>query len=145
MYINGKTELVGIIGYPIDYTLSPAIHNAAFRAMQMNWLYVPLRVPPGKIKRALEGLRALGCKGANVTIPHKVESASCVDEVRGDADFLGAINTVSVQDGRLVGDNTDTEGFADFLDETGIKVQGASVLLFGAGGASRAVGLVLGG
>jgi shikimate dehydrogenase len=143
MYVNGTTELVGIIGYPIDYTLSPTIHNAAFRAMQMNWLYIPLRVPPGRAREALGGLRALGFKGANVTIPHKVESANYVDEMEGDAALLGAINTISLRDGLLVGHNTDTEGFAEFLSEMGIKVRGASTLLIGAGGASRAVGLVM--
>jgi shikimate dehydrogenase len=142
MNVNGVTELVGIIGYPIDYTMSPAIHNAAFRALEMNWLYVPLRVPPGQAGEAVKGLRALGFRGANVTIPHKVEVARCVDELKGDAALLQAVNTVVVRDGALIGHNTDTEGFAGLLHQAGIALKGSTVLIIGAGGACRAVGLV---
>lgn len=143
MEIDGRTELVGIVGYPIGYTMSPAIHNAAFRAADMNWLYIPLRVPPGHLERAFLGLRAIGMRGFNVTIPHKVEAAAYVDELRGEGKRLLAVNTV-VRDGdRLLGYNTDVEGFAAFLSDEGIRVQGASVLLIGAGGAARAVSLAL--
>jgi shikimate dehydrogenase len=141
--IDGKTELVGIVGYPIEYTLSPAIHNAAFHVLEMNWLYIPLRVPPGKVESAFRGMKAMGFRGANVTIPHKMESASFVDELKGDASLLGAVNTISFVDGILVGHNTDAEGFADFLKDTGIEVRQASVFIIGAGGASRAVALAL--
>lgn len=143
MHIDGETELVGIIGYPISYTLSPVIHNAAFCDMKMNWLYVPLRVPPGEAGLAVSGLRALGFKGANVTIPHKVESARFLEETKGDAGILGAVNTVVRKNGRLVGYNTDAEGFAAFLGELGVRVRGASAMLIGAGGASRAVALAM--
>jgi shikimate dehydrogenase len=143
MHIDGHTELVGIIGYPIEYTLSPAMHNAAFKEMGMNWLYVPLRVAPGNTEGALAGLRCLGFRGANVTIPHKMESASYVDELRGDAVTLKALNTIVLENERMVGYNTDVEGFATFLRDSGIEVKGLSVMLIGAGGASRAVALAL--
>jgi shikimate dehydrogenase len=134
---------VGIIGYPIDYTLSPAIHNAAFRALGMNWLYVPLRVEPGKVEAGIAGLRALGFKGANVTIPHKTEVVPYLDELRGDALTLEAINTIVSEGGRLVGYNTDAAGFETFLRRTELETEGSNVLLIGAGGASRAVALAL--
>jgi len=143
LYVNGDTELVGIMGYPIRYTLSPTMHNAAFRVMGMNWIYLPLRVPPGEVKTALEGLRSLDFRGANVTIPHKVETAAFLDDLREDALLTGAVNTVVREGERLLGYNTDTAGFTAFLRETRIKVEGARVLLIGAGGASRAVALSL--
>ncbi len=145
MLIDGNTELVGIIGYPIGYTLSPAMHNAAFRARGMNWLYVPLRVPPGKLGQALAGLRALGFRGANITIPHKLEAAGLLDALRGESGLLRAVNTVIVEDGGMIGCNTDVEGFFRFLEEEGIDARGSSCLLIGAGGASRAVALALAG
>jgi len=143
LQVNGGTELVGIIGYPIHYTLSPLMHNAAFRALGMNWIYLPLRVPPGEVASALGGLRSLGFRGANVTIPHKVEVVGFLDDLKGDADLLGAVNTVVKEEERLMGYNTDVAGFIAFLHETQIEVEGASALIFGAGGAARAVVLAL--
>lgn len=143
MRIDGKTELVGIIGYPLGHTLSPVMHNAAFRALGMNWAYVPLRVEPGGLKAALGGLRCLGFKGANVTIPHKVEAASCLDELRGDAEVLRAVNTIVVEGAGMIGYNTDAEGFLRFLVDEGVQVEGTASLVIGAGGAARAVALAL--
>lgn len=143
MHIDGKTEVVGIIGYPIDYTLSPAIHNAAFRSLGMNWLYIPLRVVPGEVEGALKGLRALGLRGANVTIPHKTTTTNFLDELRGDAKLLKTVNTISREGGELVGYNTDSEGFEAFLKESNIDVKGRSATIIGAGGAARAVALAL--
>jgi shikimate dehydrogenase len=143
MRISGETQIVGIVGHSIDYTLSPAIHNAAFNSLEMNWLYVPLRVSPGGLKHAMLGLRALGFKGCNVTIPHKVETAGYMDELRGPAAVLASVNTVVCSDSLLIGYNTDVEGFRSFLGEAGARSSGASVLLIGAGGASRAVALAL--
>ena len=145
MRIDGATELVGIIGYPIDYTLSPVIHNAAFRRLDMNWLYIPLRVPPGEVGQAIGGLRALGFRGANVTIPHKVDAVRFLDETRGEAGLLETVNTIVLENGKLIGYNTDVQGFKGFLRESGVGVRGASALLVGAGGASRAIALALAG
>jgi len=143
MEIDGNTQLVGIIGHGISYTLSPALHNAAFRALAMNWVYVPLRVRPGHVHAALRGLPALDFRGANVTVPHKVEAARMADELRGEAAALGAANTLVVEDGRLVGYNTDPAGFQGLLREAGVDVTGVTVGLLGAGGAARSVVLAL--
>ena len=143
MRIDGGTELVGIIGYPIHYTLSPIMHNAAFRALRMNWLYLPLRVPPGKVASALDGLRSLGFRGANVTIPHKVEVAGFLDDLQGEAALLGAVNTVVKEGEILVGYNTDVAGLITSLHESKIEVAGTPALVIGAGGAARAVALAL--
>jgi len=143
MLLNGKTEIVGIIGYPIDYTLSPAIHNSAFRSLNMNWLYIPMRVLPDQLAPALVGFRALGFKGANITIPHKMAAAILMDKLRGDAELLQAVNTVSLEDGRTVGFNTDAKGFEDFLKEAGIDLENQGVTVIGAGGAARGVVLAV--
>ncbi len=143
MRINGETRLVGIIGHEIGYTMSPAMHNAAFDALGMNWAYVPLRVPPQQLQPALHGLRACGFRGFNVTIPHKVESVRYLDETRGPSALLGAVNTVVNEGGRLLGYNTDVEGFRSFLAEAGVPAGGSCALLLGAGGAARAVALAL--
>lgn len=143
MRVNGTTQLVGIIGYGIDYTLSPAMHNAAFEALNMNWVYLPLRVKPGEVQSALRGLTAMDFRGANVTVPHKVTAAGLMDELRGDAEALGAVNTVVVENGRLVGYNTDPAGFLALLREAGIEATGKIACLIGAGGAARSAGLVL--
>jgi shikimate dehydrogenase len=135
--------VVGILGYPLDYTLSPAIHNAAFAGLGMNWLYIPMRVPPALLRPAVRGLLALGFKGANVTIPHKMSAAAYVGEMRGDAEIVQAVNTIAREGESLIGFNTDAQGFEAFLDEAGIEVQGASVTMIGAGGAARAVALAL--
>ncbi len=139
--IDGDTQLTGILGYDISYTLSPAMHNAAFRHYGMNWVYLPLRAAPGEVGAAVEGLRALGFRGFNVTIPHKLRVAELVDRLEGDAEVLGAVNTVVAAGGTLVGHNTDAEGFRAFLRERGIAVRGAGVMVIGAGGAARAVAL----
>ncbi len=144
MRIDGRTQIVGIVGHDIDYTLSPAIHNAAFENLAMNWLYVPLRVKPGELETGVLGLRALGFRGFNVTIPHKVEAVLYLDSLEGAAGTLQSVNTVvSDGDGLLTGYNTDVEGFRAFLREEGPKVAGSAVLLIGAGGAARAVALAL--
>ncbi|MBN2027760.1 MAG: shikimate dehydrogenase [Actinobacteria bacterium] len=135
--------MIGIVGHGIDYTLSPAIHNAALKSLDMNWLYLPLRVSPGELEHAVRGLRALGFKGFNVTIPHKVEMAGYMNELRGAAATLASVNTVVCTGGRMLGYNTDVEGFNAFLREAGVKPAESSVLLVGAGGAARAVALAL--
>lgn len=139
--IDGDTELTGILGHDISYTLSPAMHNAAFRHYGLNWAYLPLRVAPEGLGAAVEGLRALGFRGFNVTIPHKLMMAELVDRLEGDAEMLGAVNTVVVDNGMLVGHNTDVEGFRAFLRELGVGIGGSKVMVIGAGGAARAVAL----
>jgi shikimate dehydrogenase len=142
--IGGSTHVVGVIGWPVGHSLSPAIHNAAFSSLGMDWVYVPLPVPPGAMRAAADGLVGLGLRGANVTMPHKTETADLADELSEDARRLRAVNTLVVKGDRLLGHNTDTAGFDRFLRrDTGFDPAGRSALVLGAGGAARAVALAL--
>jgi shikimate dehydrogenase len=133
-----------VIGWPVDHSLSPLIHNTAFLALDMNWVYLPLPVPPGELSAALAGLAALGFAGANVTMPHKTEAAALADVVSDDAKRLNAVNTVVVGPGGLEGHNTDAPGFDRFLrHDAGFDAAGRRALLFGGGGAARACALAL--
>jgi shikimate dehydrogenase len=142
--INGHTQLVGIIGWPVEHSMSPAMHNAAFQARGLNWRYLPLPVPPGRVEAAVRGLAALGFRGANVTVPHKQAVLQALDTIGPDAKSLGAVNTIVVQrnaedTATLGGHNTDAVGFVGALHASGFDPEGASVVVVGAGGAARAV------
>jgi shikimate dehydrogenase len=137
--INGQTKLVGLIGYPIKHSLSPAMHNSAFAALNLNWCYVPLSVPPELLGEAVAGLRALGFVGANVTVPHKEAVISHLDDVTPQAQAIGAVNTIVVREGKSIGYNTDWQGFLTALSEGGFDPQDKRVVVLGAGGAARAV------
>lgn len=138
--ITGATQLVGLIGWPVRHTLSPPMHNAAFAAAGLDWVYVPLPTPPEGLAAAVAGLRAVGFRGWNVTIPHKEAIIPLLDEISPEARAIGAVNTVVVRDGRTVGHNTDVDGFAvPVTREAGIDLRGGSVVILGAGGAARAI------
>ena len=126
-------------------SLSPAIHNAAFDVLGMDWVYVPLPVPPGSLPLALAGLPALGLAGANVTMPHKTEIANLLaPNLSDDAQRLHAVNTIEVRGDALVGHNTDAPGFDRFLRrDAGLDPVGVTALIYGAGGAARACALAL--
>lgn len=142
--IRGGTNVVGIIGWPVAHSLSPAIHNAAFAEAGLDWVYVPLPVPPRDLEAALAGLASLGSRGVNVTMPHKTEAADLIERLSEDARTLRAVNTISVHDGELEGHNTDAPGFDRFLRrDAGFDPGGRSALVYGAGGAARACALVL--
>jgi shikimate dehydrogenase len=137
--ITGDTTLVGVIGWPVKHSLSPAMHNAAFAESGLDWVYVPLPVYPDHVGEAVRGVRALGFAGANVTVPHKQAVLAHLDEVSRAAQVIGAVNTIVVRDGALHGDNTDATGFIASLRETGFDPAGTYCALLGAGGAARAV------
>jgi len=142
--VRGSTRKVGVIGWPIEHTLSPVIHNAAFVALGMDWIYVPLPVATARLPAALDGLGALGFAGANVTMPHKTRSAELVPDLSHDARLLRAVNTIVVGTDGLAGHNTDALGFERFLrEDTGFDPSGRAALLFGAGGGARACALAL--
>ncbi len=158
--IGGSTRKVGVIGWPVSQSLSPVIHNAAFEALGLDWVYLPLPVPPGELPTAIAGLPALGFAGANVTMPHKTEAAGLVDALSEDAARTRAVNTIVVPGvgseriprpagenpprHRLEGHNTDVAGFDRFLRrDAGFDPAGRSALVFGAGGAARACALAL--
>lgn len=133
-----------MIGWPVSASLSPTIHNAAFRALGLDWTYVPLPVRPGALPEALRGLAALGFAGANVTMPHKTEAADLVDVRSEETEILRSVNTVVVTPDGLEGHNTDAPGFDRFLrEDLAFDPAGRSVLLYGAGGAARACAFAL--
>ena len=146
--IDGHTQLVGLIGWPVEHSLSPAMHNAAFDALGLNWRYVPLPVPsvaPGRVEIAVRGLAALGFRGANVTVPHKRAVLPALDAMGVNAQALGAVNTLVVErraEGTPVigGYNTDARGFVGALRQGGFKPEeGGNAVVVGAGGGARAV------
>lgn len=142
--IGGATHVAGIVGWPVEHSLSPAIHNAAFAAAGLDWAYVPLPVPPEGLSEALAGLAPLGFRGVNVTMPHKTETAELLEELSEDARLLRAVNTIVVRGDVLEGHNTDAPGFGRFLRrDAGFDPAGADALIFGAGGAARACALAL--
>jgi shikimate dehydrogenase len=145
--IGARTKLAGLIGWPLDHTLSPAMHNAAYEAMGLDWAYLPLPVREGQdLMRVVAGLRALPFVGFNVTMPYKRVMLNICDEVATAASLAGAVNTVHMVDGRLIGYNTDGRGLMESLkDEAGFEAQGKRAVIIGAGGAAGAalVGLLL--
>jgi len=143
MRITGKTQVYGIIGYPVEHSLSPLMQTAAFRHLSIAAVYVPFEVKPEELEDAVKGLKALSVKGFNVTVPHKEEVARLVDYLDEDAELLGAVNTVKREGSSFVGYNTDAEGFLRSLLEEGVELKGKRAVMFGAGGAARAVGYAL--
>jgi shikimate dehydrogenase len=137
---TGSTRLAAVIGDPVRHSLSPILHNAAFRALDLDWVYVALEVGPGGAPAAIEGVRALGIDGLNVTMPHKAAVAAAVDRVTPAADALLAVNTVVRTGGELVGHNTDGDGFvASVVADLDFDPAGRRCVVIGAGGAARAV------
>ncbi|MGQ9668168.1 MAG: shikimate dehydrogenase [Anaerolineae bacterium] len=143
--INASTRLTGIIGWPVEHSLSPVMHNAAFEALGLNWCYAAFPVPPELLGDAVQGLRALGIAGANVTIPHKEAVIPFLDVLSPAARAVGAVNTISVDGEYLLGDNTDVHGFLAALDRADVPLHGRRALVLGAGGSARAAvyGLLL--
>jgi shikimate dehydrogenase len=142
---RGVSSFAGVLGWPLTYTLSPVIHNAAFRKVGLDWVYLQWPVPPEELDDAVAGLRALGAMGASVTMPHKEEIVKLLDGLSGDARAIGAVNTIQRLGHRLIGHNTDVDGFRAFLEEdAGVNLEGKSCLVLGAGGGARAVVKALG-
>jgi len=143
--IGSRTRLAGIIGDPIRHSLSPTIHNAAFAAVGLDWIYLAFEVPRGAAGAAIDAVRALGIDGLNVTMPHKADAAAAVDRLSPAAQVLGVVNTV-VRDGSvLVGENTDGDGFINALRiDEGVDPAGMRCLVVGSGGAARSVVRALG-
>jgi shikimate dehydrogenase len=143
MNITGRTKITGLFGHPVEHTLSPAMHNAAFSHLGLDYCYLPFVVRPESLGKAVDSVRALNLAGVNVTVPHKEAVIRFLDEVNEEASFIGAVNTVVNREGRLTGYNTDGRGFMRSLEENGIEISGKRLLIVGAGGASRAIGYYL--
>ncbi len=143
--LTGATSVAGIIGDPVIHSLSPAIHNAAYEAAGLDWVYVPFPVAEGHVSEALNGMRAMGIRGLSVTMPHKDAAAHGVDLLTERARLLGAVNTVVLRDdGTLVGDSTDGQGFLDAVAAShDFDPAGLRCVVLGAGGAARALVLAL--
>lgn len=143
--VTGETRLAAVIGDPVRHSRSPAIHNAAYAAAHLDWVFVALEVREGRGYDAVRAMPVLGISGLSVTMPHKADAARACDELTADAAALEVVNTVVLRaDGSLWGDSTDGEGLVRSLTDAGLDVNGRSVLLLGAGGAARATALALG-
>jgi len=142
--ISGKTRVYGIFGHPVEHTFSPGMHNAAFAKLRMDACYVPFAVNPAHLKDAVNAVAALGLCGLNITVPHKEKVLARLDDLSEEARLIGAVNTIQIQDGKLIGHNTDGRGFIRSLRENaGFNPRGKTFLLIGSGGAARAVGFSL--
>jgi shikimate dehydrogenase len=141
--ISGKTKICALIGDPVEHTMSPAMHNAAFQKLGLDYKYVAFNVKPDQLASAVAGFKALNVRGFNVTIPHKVAVISLLDSLDPLAEKIGAVNTVVNDNGKLKGFNTDAEGFLRALKEHGFKPKNKKVVVLGAGGASRAISFIL--
>lgn len=134
--ITASTKLCAIIGNPIEHSLSPLIHNAAFEHLKLNYVFLAFKV--GHLKEAVMGIRALSLKGVSVTIPHKVEVMDYLDDIEEVAGKIGAVNTVVNREGKLHGYNTDWSGAIKALEKK-MELRGKKTMLLGAGGAARAI------
>jgi len=144
--ITGSTRVAGVIGDPVRHSLSPRLHNAAYAALGIDWVYVAFAVERGGARAALDAVRTLGLAGLSVTMPHKTEIAELCDVRSPAAEALRSVNTVTpLADGRLAGDSTDGEGFLRSLADEHVDVPGSAVLVLGGGGAARAVARALAG
>lgn len=139
MEINGKTRTCGLIGNPVEHTLSPLIHNTLAQKLGHNLVYVPFLVEEGKVETAVRGAYALNLLGMNVTVPYKSEVIKSLSELDSLAASIGAVNTLVRTDDGYKGYNTDMEGLYRAMRSEGIQIEGEEMLLLGAGGAARAV------
>lgn len=128
-----------VIGDPIDHSLSPIIHNAAFRELGLDCTYIGYRIPKGELEEGIISLKKINISGFNVTIPHKVEVMKYLDSVDETASLIGAANTVTNENGKLKGYNTDMDGFLEPIKMRNLSIKDSNVLVLGSGGAARAV------
>ncbi|GBE54109.1 MAG TPA: shikimate dehydrogenase [Euryarchaeota archaeon] len=141
--INSKTRVFAVIGSPIEHSISPEIHNSSFSELKLNYVYVAYRVERLYLREAVEGFKALGYSGVNVTIPHKIEIMSYLEEISPESKEIGAVNTIVFKNSRATGYNTDGTGALLALREAGVKVENSRVVILGYGGAARAIAITL--
>lgn len=137
--ITTNTKVCCLMGNPVEHSLSPIIHNAAYEELGLDFIYLAFRVRRQMLQKAINGLRAIGFKGANITMPHKVKVVELLDEVDGEARQIGAVNTIVNNDGSLTGYNTDGAAAVDALKDAGVQLRGSKLAILGAGGAARAI------
>lgn len=136
---NYRPELVGVFGDPIDDNPTVVLEEAGFEAMGLNYRYINYKVTPEDFDAAMKSLKALNMKGINLTMPHKIKVLPYLDEMSEAARIIGAVNTVNIKDGKLIGDNTDGKGFVLALKREGVELAGKKVTILGAGGAAKAI------
>jgi len=141
-FVTGKTCLAGLLGDPVEHSVSPQIHNTLSSLTGIDMVYVPFRVRENDLGAFVQGIKSANVIGFNVTVPYKQRIMGFLDHIDEEAEILGAVNTVKNDDGKLCGYNTDGEGFVRSIEkETGTTLQGKKILLIGAGGAARAIGI----
>ena len=138
-WITGQTQLTGLLGSPVAHSLSPLMHNTAYRLLGLDYVYLCFDVSENKLADAVRGLKACGIRGFNLTMPNKNRMMELLDECTPAARLVGAVNTVLQEDGRLIGYNTDGVGFLRSLRENGTDITGKKLVLLGAGGAASAI------
>ncbi len=144
MIVNSRTKIVGLLGYPLSHSLSPAIFNYVFNKLNLNWCYLTFPLPSAeKINYFLDCFKDMGFVGLNVTMPYKEAVVPFLDEVSAFARIAGAVNVIHLQDGAFIGYNTDGRGFIDSLRELEEEVKQKKVVILGAGGAARSAALSL--
>ena len=141
--VDSKTKVAGVIGWPIDHSLSPKLHNFIAEEMGHNMVYTAMPVKPEVVDKAIEGVRALGIAGINATAPHKFDALRLVDEVDKDAQIYGSVNTVVNRNGKLKGYSTDGPGLALAMKRSSIEIENKNVLIYGAGGVAGPVCVML--
>ncbi len=142
--IDTRTRLVGLLGQPLGHSLSPVMHNRAFRILGLNYCYLPIEVADEDLETVTAGIAKMNFAGYNVTIPHKIRIMDCLDAVDPLARAIGAVNTVTIRNGRSTGYNTDGIGFVRSIEAAGrLSIKGQSVMLLGGGGAARAIAMTL--
>lgn len=138
--IKGTTQIFGILGYPVGHSISPLMHNRAFELAGLDMCYIPFEVDPAQLDHAIGSLAVLGVKGVNVTIPFKEDVLPHCQKLGESARILGAVNTISLRDHTVYGDNTDCDGFINaWREEVQSPLEGTRVIIFGAGGSAKAV------
>lgn len=138
--INSKTKLICLLGHPVEHSKSPEMQNKALELDEINAKYMAFDVEPKKLKEAVEGLKAINFMGANVTIPHKENVMKYVDGLTDEAKNIGAVNTLYIEEGKLIGDNTDGRGFVlSLMEDGGVDPKDKKALILGAGGAAKAI------
>lgn len=142
--IDTRTRLVGLLGQPLGHSLSPAMHNRAFRILGLNYCYLPIEVADRDLKTVTAGIAKMNFAGYNVTIPHKIRIMDCLDAVDPLAQAIGAVNTVTIRNGRSTGYNTDGIGFVRSIEAVGgLSIKEKSIMMLGSGGAARAIAMTL--
>ena len=143
MVISGTTRVCGVIGDPIEHTLSPIMQNAAFEALELDYVFLAFKVQTAEVEKAINGMRSLNIHGLNVTMPHKNAVIKYLDKIDPTAKAIASVNTILNKNGKLFGFNTDGVGALNGLEQNGVKPRGKKVLLLGAGGAAKAIAYTL--